>query len=129
MARQPHPHRTASRIALLAVRVGAALALAPGAGWASDGLTSADPANGAALDTPPGPVLLTFSAPPAADLSHVSTRDGSGREMGTGEPTRAGSDGLRLPVSIRSTGDYTVAYHVVFDDGSDVIGVLRFSVG
>jgi methionine-rich copper-binding protein CopC len=125
----PRPRRTAGRVALLTVLVCAALALNPGAGWASDGLTSADPADGAALDAAPGAVVLMFSASPEPDLSHVSTRDGSGTEVGTGAVVRAGSAGLRLPVSIRSTGDYTIAYHVVFDDGTDVIGVLRFSVG
>jgi len=47
----------------------------------------------------------------------------------TGKATRAGPAGLRLPLDIRSAGDYTVAYHVVFDDGSDLVGALRFSVG
>jgi methionine-rich copper-binding protein CopC len=129
MARRQRPGRAASRTGLLAILVGTALALTPGAGWAGAGLTSASPANGAALASAPDAVLLTFSAPPAPDQSHVSTRDRSGREVGTGEPTLAGSAGLRLPVSIRSSGDYTIAYHVVFDDGTDVIGVLRFSVG
>jgi hypothetical protein len=74
-------------------------------------------------------VVLEFSAPPDPGQSHLSTRDSSGAEVGTGVPDRDGSTGLRLPVSIRAAGNYTVAYHVVFGDGTDVTGALRFSVG
>ncbi len=122
-------YRTASRTALLAVLVCLGLTLTPGTGWAANSLTTADPADGAALATAPAAVVLTFSAPADPRLSHVSARDGSGAEVGSGDPARSGPTGLRLPVSIRSTGDYTVGYHVVFHDGTELVGALRFSVG
>lgn len=130
--RDPPPgHRTASRLALLAVIMCHAFVLNPGAAWArGGGLTAADPADGAALTAAPAAVFLTFSTSADPELSHVSTRDGSNTEVGTtGGLARSGVSGLRLPVSIRSPGDYTVAYHVVLDNGTDLVGVLRFSVG
>ncbi|WP_213451358.1 copper resistance CopC family protein [Rhizomonospora bruguierae] len=123
------PRRTASRLALLAVLVCAGLAATPGAGYAAERLTAARPADGAALATAPTEVVLTFSRAPDRQLSHISVRDSAGQEVGSGEPARSGADGLRVEVSIRSPGDYTVAYHVVLDNGSDVTGALRFSSG
>lgn len=119
----------AARTALVVAFVAAALALAPGTGWAGDGLASSDPPEGAALATAPAAVVLTFSAPVDPGQSHVSAQDDAGRDLGADTPTAVGRAGLRLPVSIRTPGDYTIAYHVVFDDGTDAVGVLRFSVG
>lgn len=127
--RHRRTRRLFARVAVPALLALATLVLTPGTGWATGRLTFASPADGAALSRPPADVLLEFSAPPDPGLSHVSARDSAGAETGTGDPSRYGGTGLRLPVSIRSAGDYTVAYHVVFADSSDVIGVLRFSVG
>lgn len=98
-------------------------------GWAADSLTFADPADGVALAAAPHEVVLAFSAIPDPSLSHVSTLDSSGTDVGTGEPRGYGRAGLRLSVAIRSIGEFTIAYHVVFGDGTDLTGVLRFSVG
>jgi copper resistance protein C len=97
--------------------------------WAADRLTAAEPGSGAALATAPPAVQLSFSASPVPAESHLSVRDATGQDLTTGEPTRSGTHALRLPVSIRGTGDITVAYHVVFTDGADLFGALRFSVG
>lgn len=121
--------RFGARVAVMVLPGIALLALAPGTGWAADRLTSATPADGSALSTAPDAVVLRFSAPVDLGLSHVSVRDAAGGEVGAGEPTRIDGTGLRLPVAVRSTGDHTVAFHIVFDDGADLIGVLRFSVG
>lgn len=107
----------------------AGLVAAPSAAWAGGGVVASNPVNGAALGTAPSDVDLTFSLTPDASASHVSTRDDAGREVGSDEVTRSGIDELRLPVHITAPGVYTVAYHVRFTDGTDVIGVLRFSVG
>jgi methionine-rich copper-binding protein CopC len=123
-----------ARRPIIATAVPAMLALVgvvltPTSGWAAGRLVSADPSDGSALSAPPPAVVLIFSAPPDPGLSHVSTQDALGTQVAAGGPSRSGRAGLRLPISIRSAGDYTVAYHVVFDDGSDLTGFLRFSVG
>jgi methionine-rich copper-binding protein CopC len=92
-------------------------------------LTSSDPADGSALASAPSEIELTFSATPDTGLSHVSARDSSGAEITSGTLHRANGDGVRQPVSIGAAGNYTLAYHVEFTDGSDVTGFLSFSVG
>lgn len=116
-------------LSLLAIVAVAALVPAAGPAWAGNGLAAADPPDGAALAAAPSAVVLTFSAVPDPALSHISVQDNAEREVGTGDAARTGRRGLRLAVSIRAAGDYTTAYHVVFEDGSDAVGVLRFSVG
>jgi methionine-rich copper-binding protein CopC len=119
--------RVSRLVLLVAVAAGWVLPAAPA--WAAQTLTGAVPGDGAALATAPPAVQLTFSASPVPDDSHLSVRDEAGQEVSIGEPTRSGTDALRLPLEIRGTGDFTVAYHVVFVDGADLFGVLRFSVG
>jgi methionine-rich copper-binding protein CopC len=129
LARGNRGWRGAARATLVGGVAALLLALAPGAGWASDELTSADPATGAALTDAPVAVVLTFTATPDPDLSHVSVRTQVGAEVGQGEAVAVGTRGLRLALSIRSSGDYTVAYHAVFTSGTEAVGALRFSVG
>jgi copper resistance protein C len=121
--------RFGARVAVMLLPGIVLLVLTPGTGWAADRLTSAAPADGSALSTGPEAVVLRFSAPVDLGLSHVSVRDAAGDEVGAGEPISIDGTGLRLPVVVRSTGDHTVAFHIVFDGGADLIGVLRFSVG
>lgn len=123
----PGPRTTTVAVAVAVTAV--LLWLTTGVAHAAPALVSADPLDGAALATAPATVLLTFSAVPDPALSHVSARDTAGRQVSTGAPTRAGDTALRLPVSITATGDYTVAYHVVFRDGGETIGAVAFSVG
>ncbi|AEB46038.1 MULTISPECIES: copper resistance protein CopC [Micromonospora] len=117
------------RAALLTVFVAAALAATPGVGLAAGDLTATDPPDGAALDAPPSAVTLTFSRRPDVDESHVSVRNDAGQDRTAG--ALAGDDGnsLRMPVALKPGGDYTIAFHVVFADGSDLTGIKRFSVG
>jgi len=129
LARGDRGWRGAARATLVGGVAAIMLALAPGAGWASDWLTFADPAAGAALTDAPAAVVLTFTATPDPSLSHVSVRTEVGTEVGQGEAVGVGTRGLRLAVSIRSSGDYTVAYHAVFTSGTEAVGALRFSVG
>lgn len=121
------PRRIAAGLALAA----AGLALAggyPTSTHAGGGLTASSPADRAALATAPTAVRLTFSAVPTVALSHVIVLDEAGSPVNSGALARHG-DTLAQPVRIRARGNHTVAYHVVFDDGSDAHGTLRFSVG
>ena len=118
-------------------RLGAAVAvgllvgtvLAPSGAWAGDGVVSANPADRAALSRAPSTVDLRTSAAPDPAASHVTVWDAAGSDLDTAALSDSGGQTLSQPVAIRSTGNFTVAYHVVFTDGHDVIGVLRFSVG
>jgi len=120
---------TATKAAVLAVMSGVAIALTPSPGWAKDGLTSADPADGAALQAPPAWVDLTFSGTPDVERSHVSVRDARGAQVVVGAFVGRDATTLRQPVSITGTGDFTVADHVELIDGRETVGSLRFSVG
>jgi methionine-rich copper-binding protein CopC len=101
---------------------------AAGSAWARGGLVDASPGNGAALRDAPREVDLTFSATPDPDQSHVAVRSDRGVPAERGAPRRAG-DALRVPVSAGAAGNYTVAFHVEFTDGTDLVGEVRFSVG
>jgi methionine-rich copper-binding protein CopC len=127
--RQHRPHLLPGPLAAAVAAIAVLLWLTTGVAHAAPGLVSADPPDGAALAAAPAAVLLTFSAAPDPALSHVSARDTAGREVSTGAAAPAGGAGLRLPVAITATGDYTVAYHVVFRDGGDTVGAVVFSVG
>ena len=121
--------RSVVRLTLVALLIGAALAVSAGPSWAADGVVSSDPANGAALPIAPSTVELVFSAPIDLSQSHLAAQDGHGSKVTVGEPQRAAPGTLRLPITIRAAGDYTVGYHVVFQDGTEATGLLRFSVG
>jgi methionine-rich copper-binding protein CopC len=119
----------AVRALVLTAAVLAGLVLTPAAGWARSGVDATNPVDLSALRTAPAEVDLTLSATPDPDLSHVSVVDGSRRSVGSGDLRRVGDRKLSQPVRITAAGNYTVAYHIEFEDGSDLIGVVRFSVG
>lgn len=105
------------------------LALTPGAARADGGLLSADPQAGAVLTAAPAEVTLSFGDGVDEGQSHVAVLDAAGGRLTDAAPTRAGSTRLRLPVALDAAGDYTVAYHVTFADGTTETGAYRFSVG
>ncbi|MGW1059060.1 copper resistance CopC family protein [Micromonospora rubida] len=125
----PSGGRRRAAVAAVVVAVAGLLALTPGAARADGGLVSADPPAGAVLTAAPAEVNLDFDAGVDEGQSHVAVLDVESRTVTDGEPTRAGSTRLRLPVSIGAAGDYTIAYHVTFTDGSTATGAHRFSVG
>lgn len=87
-------------------------------------LVSSDPADGAALDTAPAQVVLTFSSEVNPDLSRVAvTVDGAPAD--TGAPTVRGAT-VTVPLP-GGAGGYRVVYRVVAADGHRVDGQLRFT--
>ncbi|MER5705514.1 copper resistance protein CopC, partial [Micromonospora sp. NPDC002296] len=100
-----------------------------GARGAEGGRGPAPPPAGGVAAAAPAEVTLDFDAGVDAGESHVAVLDVESRTVTDGEPTKAGSTRLRLPVSIGAAGDYTIAYHVTFTDGSTATGAHRFSVG
>jgi methionine-rich copper-binding protein CopC len=91
-------------------------------------VVSSEPVDRSALVEAPDEIDLVGSAVPDPSLSHVTVWASGGATVGPGTLTASGRI-LRQSVDITANGDYTVAYHIVFTDGSDTIGVVRFSVG
>jgi copper resistance protein C len=96
---------------------------------ASDRVLATVPADGGVLVHPPGEVDLRLSAPPDPALSHVTVRDGAGSVVNAGTLRESGTDGLAQPIRNPAPGTFTVTYHVVFADGQERIGSVRFSAG
>ncbi|HET8662531.1 MAG TPA: copper resistance CopC family protein [Micromonosporaceae bacterium] len=91
-------------------------------------VTSTSPADGAVLAQAPTDVVLSLNGPVDLGRSHVSVRDRAGTAVTSGQPGLVTPERLRQPVSIPATGEMTVAYHVTFMDGAELVGRLRFSV-
>lgn len=114
---------------LLALALAGFVLGTPAAAAADSGPTSSNPAAQAVLAAPPAAVELTFPAAPDPDFSHVSVLTADGTRTNSGALTRSAGRTLRQPVSIGSSGDVTIVYHVLFTDGGESTGTLRFSVG
>ncbi|MFY1636928.1 copper resistance CopC family protein [Solwaraspora sp. WMMB335] len=130
MRREPRRPTVWWRLAALTtVTVAGLLAATGGAAAAQDGPVAADPAENAVLGDPPAEVSLDFGRAIDVEYSHIEVFDSTYEAMGADEAEAAGNTGLRVGASIAAPGDYTVAYHVVLADGSEVSGAYRFSVG
>ncbi|WP_158632268.1 copper resistance CopC family protein [Micromonospora sp. Llam0] len=124
-------NRTPAGVVTLAAVVAVMLLATPGSARADQGgrLLQADPPVGAALSVAPTGVTLSFTDTVQPELSHVEVFDGAGEEVTDGDYRQVAPDRVHQPVRTGVDGDYTVAYHVTFPDGSDVTDVYRFSVG
>jgi len=120
--------RVLRRVVIVATLVAGTVAV-PATSAARGGMTGSNPADQAILAAAPAIVELTFSNPPDVGLAHVSVADGSGSQVNSGALSGGAGRSLRQPVSIRTTGDVTVIYHVPLRGGGTVQGVIRFSVG
>lgn len=126
----PAPGLTPRRRVLAAAGVlGLVLAVVPAAPAAASAVVVTDPGDGAQLASAPQQVRLELSDTPDVADSHVSVLDGRGTILEAGELTAVAGSGLSENVHITGTGDFTIAYHVVFGDGSEATGYTRFSVG
>jgi copper resistance protein C len=101
----------------------------PAAAWAGDAPVTATPTADAVLTAAPTEVALTFAADVQPELSHVAVLDAAGTDLATGDYDLPDPRRMALPVRIGATGDFTVAYHVTFPDGTSATGAYRFSVG
>ena len=105
------------------------LASAPAAARAEGELIAATPAGGAVLISAPESVALTFGEDLWPGQSHLAVLSQSGDNLAGGAPKEEGKRTLRVPVKAGAAGDYTVAYHASFADGTSVTGAYRFSWG
>jgi methionine-rich copper-binding protein CopC len=117
--------RFAAALAVVAFAV-----LGPAAPASAGGaLAGSDPVDGAVLSTPPAAIELRLTAEPDPVLSHVSVRDAAGTELNTGDLTAGPGGTLRQDVTAGGAGDYSVAFHIEFTDGSELTGAQFFSAG
>jgi methionine-rich copper-binding protein CopC len=129
--RPRHRRRRHTVHSALAVTVAAVVALSPGTALADGALAAANPPAGAALTAAPQAVVLQFSDAVALDSSHVrvSAGAGAGADLADGEAQQPGPYRIRVPIRSTSATDVTVAYHIMFADGTNATGAYRFSVG
>jgi methionine-rich copper-binding protein CopC len=104
------------------------LALLPTLALAHTELTASDPVDGSTITDAPDEVVLTF----AGELDDGATfivLDPDGEEAGSGSLDLEVADRniLRGEVDVDATGEYTVAWSVIGDDGHDVEGEVTFT--
>lgn len=120
------PIRTAALLAPFA----AALLLAPAPAFAHDVLIDSNPEDGAALDTVPEEVVLTFNNSPIAggSGSAIVVTGPDGAENQEGELEFDGTDVSVGLAPLGEAGEYGIAYRVVSSDGHPIQDTLTFSV-
>ncbi|MFN3286241.1 MAG: CopD family protein [bacterium] len=93
-------------------------------------LQTSTPAHGAALDTPPSEVVLTFTEPVHPQASSGQVVDASGRVVSQGSEVTSDGRTLRVRVGRLARGTYTVRWRVLSRlDGHVTEGLVSFGVG
>ncbi|MCK9898798.1 copper resistance protein CopC [Parafrankia colletiae] len=117
-------------LAVLGLAVAALLATAlPASAHAT--LTSSSPVGGAALDTAPDRVTLSFSESVSIKSDAIRVLDATGTRVDEGD-TRGGGSASEVTVALRRSlgpGTYVVSWRVVSADSHPVGGAFAFGVG
>ena len=113
------------RIAPLLLAV--SLAMLPTLALAHTELVSSDPADGSTVSVAPDEVVLTFAAEVDEGAS-FTVYDPDGREVGSGglDLQVADRNVLRGNLEVAASGEYTVAWSVIGEDGHEVEGEVTF---
>ncbi len=123
--RPDRPRRLAGTLAVLLLAVSVPL-LALLAARMPVRLVTVAPVDGALLQAPPRALSLTFSAAPDPGQTHVSVRTPSG--VTANGPPRVDGRTVTLPVDVTAAGRYLAGYHVGFDNGRTLTGLVSFTV-
>ena len=104
------------------------LALLPALALAHTELTGSDPADGSTITEAPDEVALTFAGE-LEDGAAFTVLDPNGSEVGSGSLDLEVADRnvLRGAVDVEATGQYTVTWSVIGDDGHEVAGEVTFT--
>jgi methionine-rich copper-binding protein CopC len=104
------------------------LALLPTLALAHTELTASDPADGSTVSDAPNEVVLTFAAG-VDDGASFTVLDPDGAEVGSGglDLEVADRNVLRGQLEVAASGEYTVAWSVIGDDGHEVEGEVTFT--
>ncbi|WP_229402716.1 copper resistance CopC family protein [Micromonospora okii] len=114
---------------LLAAALSAVVLLVPASPAAAhNSLTSATPAEGARLTTPPKQITLDFVEKLNPAFTTIALSDTAQQEVATGETVVTDARGTVAIDQALGNGTYTVAYRVVSVDGHPVQGSYRFTV-
>lgn len=119
--------RTITTLAALCVAATTVLATAPVAS-AHDELLSSKPANGKTVNTPPGQIVLNFSADLILTGAQIAVTDATGTQVPTGE---VAVDGPQVTASLpadMAAGGYDVTWRVVSSDGHPIDGDFTFEI-
>ena len=95
-------------------------------------LESTTPERGAALERPPGEVVLRFSEPVEVAFGAVRVFDADGKQVEQGDAYHP--DGERSAVAVRlpadlERGGYTVTFRVISADSHPISGGFTFGIG
>lgn len=91
-------------------------------------LIDSNPAQDAALATPPQQVVLTFNEPVTLGANPVTVTGPGGASWTVGAPV---ADGAVLTAPVQASGPagtYSIIYEVVSKDGDDVTGAVTFTL-
>jgi copper transport protein len=116
-----------AKVAALGAAVALAATFAPDA-WGHATLLSSSPANGAVVATAPREARFVFDEGVRVASGIRAVRNGGASVLG-GSARIVGGKTLVVPLQHLSTGDYTVLWRVVSDDGHTEAGVIAFAVG
>ena len=119
--------RVPSLLLALGVAAGVVLGVVgtPTLASAHDVLERSNPSDGAAVNTLPDTVELTFAEAPLAVGTQVVVTGPTG-PVSSGSPTIEGRDVTQALAPNAPGGDYTVSYRVTSDDGHPVTGTFSF---
>lgn len=127
--RRALPRALAVLAVLVALAMGAVLAVAPPAG-AHAGVLETDPADGIRLTEAPTSVSVTFTEEVSAELGGLRVLDSDGERVDTGDVTRPAADQVRVSLRPDLPEDtYIATYRVVSADGHPISGSWVFAVG
>lgn len=113
---------------VLAVVALVTLAGAASPAAAHDTLVGAEPADGTALTTAPGQVVLTFSADQLALGAAVAVTGPDGASVTSGDPVVAGTTLTQALSTGLAAGAYSVQWRSVSGDGHPIEGIFGFTV-
>ncbi|MFC4005164.1 copper resistance protein CopC [Prauserella oleivorans] len=117
------------RLAIVAVLAALALVGTAGPATAHNTLISSDPAEGAALDTPPSSITLTFDQEVQdADVNEVAVTGPGGGSWAEGS-VRVERNVVTAPVRpLGPAGEYVIGFRVLSADGHTVSKEIRFTL-
>lgn len=98
-----------------------------GGAFAHASLVGSEPADGAALASPPPRILLDFNEPVAPQVLKL-VRPGGGTEVIAGYERHGNAIIIPMPADV-GPGSYALSWRVISEDGHPVGGTLVFAVG
>jgi methionine-rich copper-binding protein CopC len=117
-----------ARVAAAGLLAGLALLLGATPALAHAEFEGSDPADGAALDTGPQKVTLTFSDTMQQGFNTITVIGPDGKDYVSGEVVAAGDEVSATVGPLGPAGRYEIGYRVLSDDGHPVSGKVGFTL-